>query len=70
MNYEAPQDAQNQIEGRLPTCPLCGNNEFQQEEGRLDSRWGFTTHRLTLLICTRCRYILQFYDKHSIWDFE
>ncbi|MBV9789981.1 MAG: hypothetical protein JOZ51_17465 [Chloroflexi bacterium] len=67
MSYQQPYQAP---ERRIPKCPLCENQEFQQEEGRLDSRWGFTTHRLTLLICTNCRYILQFYDKHSIWDFD
>ncbi|GGL21811.1 hypothetical protein GCM10014719_24770 [Planomonospora parontospora subsp. antibiotica] len=49
-------------------CPLCGNSEFQQAEGLLDSRWGMTTRRLILMICTRCRYILHFYDKDSIFD--
>jgi predicted nucleic-acid-binding Zn-ribbon protein len=68
MDYQLPQEAQTA--GRLPTCPLCGGQQFQQEEGWLDSRWGFTTHRITLLICQRCQYILQFYDKHSIWDFD
>lgn len=51
-------------------CPLCKGNEFQQELGRLDSRWGFTSHRMTLLICKNCRYILHFYDKNSIFDFD
>ncbi|GIH77695.1 hypothetical protein Plo01_41240 [Planobispora longispora] len=51
-------------------CPLCGNTEFQKERGRLDSRWGITSHRVTLMICGRCRYILHFYDKHSIFDFD
>jgi predicted nucleic-acid-binding Zn-ribbon protein len=52
------------------TCPLCHGTEFQQEESRQDSRWGFTSHRMTLMICVRCRYVLQFYDKHSIFDFD
>ncbi len=52
------------------TCPLCQGTDFQQEESRQESRWGFTTHRMTLLICTRCRYVLHFYDAHSIFDFE
>lgn len=52
------------------TCPLCRNQEFQREESRQDSRWGFTTHRMTLMVCTRCRYVLHFYDSHSIFDFE
>jgi predicted nucleic-acid-binding Zn-ribbon protein len=51
-------------------CPLCRGTEFDQQQGRMDSRWGITSHRLTLLICRRCRYILQFYDKHSIFDFD
>lgn len=49
-------------------CPLCRSTEFQVEEGRLGGRWGMTSHRLTLMICVRCRYILQFYDKHSIFN--
>lgn len=52
------------------TCPLCAGTEFQRERGRIDSRWGITSHRITLLVCTRCRYILQLYDKHSIFDFD
>lgn len=51
-------------------CPLCHNADFQREESRQESRWGFTTHRMTLLVCTRCRYVLHFYDAHSIFDFE
>ncbi|WP_328476042.1 hypothetical protein OHA21_20890 [Actinoplanes sp. NBC_00393] len=51
-------------------CPLCRGTEFQQEEARQDSRWGFTSHRMTLMICARCRYVLHFYDKHSIFDFD
>ena len=51
-------------------CPLCRHTEFQREESRQDSRWGFTSHRMTLLICVRCRYVLHFYDKNSIFDFD
>lgn len=51
-------------------CPLCQCTDFQQEEERTDSRWGWTTHRMTLMICTRCSYVLHFYDAHSFWDFE
>jgi uncharacterized protein YbaR (Trm112 family) len=51
-------------------CPLCRGTTFQQEESRQDSRWGFTSHRMTLLVCDRCRYVLHFYDSHSIFDFE
>lgn len=62
---------QNQdIQQRLPKCPLCGGQEFQKEEGRLDSKWGVTSHKLILLICQQCRFVMHFYDKRSIWDFD
>ena len=51
-------------------CPLCGCTEFQREESRQESRWGFTSHRMTLLICQRCRYVLHFYDTHSIFNLD
>lgn len=51
-------------------CPLCGFREFQKEESRSDSRWGFTSHRMILMICVRCRYVLHFYDRHSVFDFD
>ena len=61
---------QHQPEPQRPRCPLCGYQEFQREEGRLDSKWGMTSHKLILLVCLRCRYVLHFYDSHSIWDFD
>lgn len=57
-------------QSRKPTCPLCGCQRFQREEGKLDSKWGFTAHRVILLICTQCSYILQFYQGNTIWDFD
>lgn len=51
-------------------CPLCHGTEFDQQQGRMDSRWGITSHRMTMMICRRCRYILSFYDRHSIFDFD
>jgi len=51
-------------------CPLCGNQEFFREQSRSDSRWGFTSHRMTLLICQHCRFVLHFYDRHSIFDMD
>ncbi len=51
-------------------CPLCSGTTFQREESRQDSRWGFTSHRMTLLVCDRCRYVLHFYDEHSIFDVD
>jgi predicted nucleic-acid-binding Zn-ribbon protein len=55
---------------KLPACPLCGNTAFRQEEGKLDSVWGFTAHRVRLLICERCQYVMTFYDGNTIWDFD
>jgi hypothetical protein len=51
-------------------CPLCHGVDFQQETGRLDSTWGLTSHKMTLLICDSCRYVLHFYDRNSIFDFD
>jgi predicted nucleic-acid-binding Zn-ribbon protein len=53
-----------------PTCPLCGNRTFRQEAGKFDSEWGMTAHRVRLLICDRCRYVLAFYEGNSIFDFD
>lgn len=54
----------------LPTCPLCGNRTFRQEKGKIDSEWGITAHRVTLLICERCAYVLVFYEGNTIFDFD
>ena len=54
----------------LPMCPICDNNTFQQERGKLDSAWGLTAHRVTMLICDRCQFVLQFYDGNTIFDFD
>ena len=64
QNQDAPEQQ------RLPKCPLCGGQEFQKEEGRLDSKWGVTSHKLILLVCQQCRFVMHFYDKRSIWDFD
>ncbi len=62
-------------EGGLPAdvqlrCPVCGSEDFDREEGRLDSRWGMTSHVMILLVCRRCRFVLHFYDSNSIFDFD
>lgn len=62
-----PEDAEGR---RRPACPLCGGRSFTSEEGRLDSKWGFTSHRVILLVCERCRFVLHFYEGNSIWDFD
>ena len=60
----------NQPQAPALACPLCRCPQFQQEEARNDSKWGFTSHRITMLICMNCRYILHFYDHNSIFDFD
>jgi hypothetical protein len=54
----------------LLTCPLCGSNQFKKEEGRMDSKWGFTSHKITLMVCERCKFIMQFSKGRSIFDFD
>ena len=54
----------------LPMCAICGNNTFRQERGKIDSEWGMTAHRVTLLVCQRCSYVLAFYDGNTIFDFD
>ena len=54
----------------LPTCPLCSGRAWQQEEGKLDSAWGFTAHRVVMLVCQTCGNVLLFYAGNTIWDFD
>jgi len=54
----------------LPACPLCGGTDFDRQASRQDSTWGWTSHKMRLLICTRCRYVLHFYEGNSIFDFD
>jgi ribosomal protein L37E len=51
-------------------CLICGNTTFDREEGRLDSRWGFTSHKLVMMICQRCGFVHQFFAGRGIWDFD
>ncbi len=58
-------------DGRLSlVCLVCDGREFEQQESRQDSRWGFTSHRMTLMVCMRCRYVMHFHDAHSAFDFD
>ena len=57
-------------ERRQARCPMCGNETFQQERGKIDSAWGMTAHRVVILICDRCAYVLQFYEGNTIFDFD
>lgn len=42
------------------TCLVCGGQQFDRQTAREDSQWGATSHRMSLLICTRCSYVMQF----------
>jgi hypothetical protein len=44
--------------------------EFDRQQGRIDSRWGFTSHKLVLMICRRCGLVLQFSAGRGIFDFD
>ena len=63
---QAEQDARN---AQL-TCPVCGGTQFERQQGRMDSRWGMTSHKLVLMICQRCRLVLQFSAGRGIFDFD
>lgn len=63
---QAEQDAKR---AKL-TCPVCGSTDFDREQGRMDSRWGLTSHKLVLMICQRCRLVLQFSAGRGIFDFD
>jgi hypothetical protein len=52
------------------TCPLCKNTEFEKQEGKMDSKWGFTAHKITLMICKNCRLIMSFSKGRTIFDFD
>ncbi|MFX0137594.1 MAG: hypothetical protein ACFFDN_28405 [Candidatus Hodarchaeota archaeon] len=51
-------------------CPLCKGTKFKKEEGKMDSKWGITAHKITLMICENCKFILQFSKGRTIWDFD
>jgi len=70
MTEEQAQEQPVLGDRNLPMCPICGNNTFQRERGKIDSEWGVTAHRVTLLICDRCGYVLPFYDGRTFFDFD
>ncbi len=41
-------------------CPLCTNSDFQKEEGRVDSQWGATNHKVDMYVCNECGYVMLF----------
>ena len=51
-------------------CSLCGGEDFAQDSGRLDSKWGFTSFKVVMLTCKYCGHIELFNKGRSIWDFD
>lgn len=52
-------------------CPLCGGIDFEKQRGKLDSRWGWTAHRVDMRICQKCGYLMQFYKGRTFFgDFD
>jgi len=66
MTWERAEEAAKPV----LKCPLCAGTEFDQQQGRMDSRWGITSHKLVLQICRRCGLVLQFSAGRGIWDFD
>jgi hypothetical protein len=63
-------EAADESSRRVLTCPVCEGTAFTREEGRIDSRWGLTSHKLVLMICDQCRLVLQFSAGRGIFDFD
>jgi len=43
-----------------PTCLFCGHDQFTEEVGKLDTRWGMEAHKVRMLICNRCAFTMHF----------
>jgi hypothetical protein len=59
-----PEDAAGRpAQGERPplTCLVCGGTGFRSEKS-VEPRSGFgLAHKMTLLICTNCDFVMQFY---------
>jgi hypothetical protein len=53
-----------------PSCPICGHDEYRREAGKIDSAWGITAHKVDILVCLYCGYVLLFYQGNTIFDFD
>ena len=66
MTWEqAEQTARQQLR-----CPVCNGVDFEREQGQIDSRWGFTSHKVVMMVCKTCGLILQFSAGRGIFDFD
>ena len=50
--------------------PAVRGTQFDEQKGRMDSRWGITSHKLVLKICKQCGLVLQFSAGRGIFDFD
>ncbi|NJD76378.1 MAG: hypothetical protein FIB08_04685 [Candidatus Methanoperedens sp.] len=57
-------------ESKKLECPLCKGTQFKKEEGKIDSKWGFSAHRVDLVICEQCGFVMTFFKGRTIWDFD
>ena len=67
MSWEQTAD---DVQQRQLRCPVCGSVEFDKEEGRIDSRWGFSSHKIVMMVCRTCGLVLQFSAGRGIFDFD
>lgn len=69
---QSNQAQPHNIQGQKPnSCLWCKqSNGFDEEEGKLDSKWGVTAHKVKLFICRGCGYVHLFGLGRSIWDFD
>lgn len=49
-------------EPRMLSCPACSGTTFNDEEGRVETRWGMSKHNLTMKVCRRCSHVMFFYQ--------
>jgi hypothetical protein len=55
---------------RLPNIIVAEVADQVVGPGRVRSQRTLTTHRMILRIGVRCRYVLHFYDRHSVFNFD
>lgn len=57
-------------ERKMLVCPLCKGTEFERQEGKMDSKWGIAAHKMTIIICKKCGFIMNFTKGRTIFDFD
>ncbi len=51
--------------GHQLECPVCHGTSFTQETGRMEGRYGYSTHIIDMMICSTCNYVFCFYSQDS-----